>query len=176
MYKIIGADSKEYGPVSAEQLRQWITEGRVNGATRVQAEGATDWRPISSLPEFAALFPPVAPVTPVTPSLPPPMSMPMPTLPTGPKNNALAIWSMVTGILSVIQCCQIVCGPLAIVFGFIALSQIKANPGQTGSGFAITGIITGILGLLIGVVLWIVVFSNPQFLQSLQNFQNQLNH
>ena len=35
MYKIIGADQKEYGPVTAEQLRQWIAEGRVNGQTSV---------------------------------------------------------------------------------------------------------------------------------------------
>jgi hypothetical protein len=27
-YKIIGADLMEYGPVSAEQIRQWINEGR----------------------------------------------------------------------------------------------------------------------------------------------------
>jgi hypothetical protein len=41
MYKIIGADGKEYGPVSTEQLRQWLTEGRVNNQTRVLAEGGT---------------------------------------------------------------------------------------------------------------------------------------
>ena len=29
MYKIIGGDQKEYGPVTAEQLRLWVTEGRV---------------------------------------------------------------------------------------------------------------------------------------------------
>ena len=44
MYKIIGADQKEYGPVSAEQLRQWIAEGRVNGQTKVQAADATEWQ------------------------------------------------------------------------------------------------------------------------------------
>ena len=42
MYKIIGADQKEYGPVSAEQLRLWIAEGRVNGQTSVWPEGATE--------------------------------------------------------------------------------------------------------------------------------------
>ena len=41
MYKIIGADLKEYGPVSVEQLRQWISEGRVNAQTKVQAADAT---------------------------------------------------------------------------------------------------------------------------------------
>jgi hypothetical protein len=56
MYKIIGADQKEYGPVTAEQLRQWVTEGRVNGQTSVQAEGATEWKPLGTLPEFGDLL------------------------------------------------------------------------------------------------------------------------
>jgi uncharacterized membrane protein len=54
MYKIIGADQKEYGPVSADELREWIAQGRANGQTAVKLEGATDWKPISSYPEFTA--------------------------------------------------------------------------------------------------------------------------
>src|SRR5512137_441108 len=54
MYKIIGADGKEYGPISADQLRQWITEGRANGQTRVLADGTTEWKTLSELPQFAA--------------------------------------------------------------------------------------------------------------------------
>ena len=30
MYKIIGADGKEYGPIPLDQFRQWIAENRVN--------------------------------------------------------------------------------------------------------------------------------------------------
>ena len=56
MYKIIGADQKEYGPVPADQLRQWIAEGRVSGQTSVQAEGTTEWKPLSAYPEFADAF------------------------------------------------------------------------------------------------------------------------
>ncbi|MDB6112161.1 MAG: hypothetical protein JWR69_3911 [Pedosphaera sp.] len=55
MYKIIGADQKEYGPVSAEQVREWGREGRANGQTRIQAEGTTEWRPLATFPEFADL-------------------------------------------------------------------------------------------------------------------------
>ena len=51
MYKIIGVDQKEYG-ASAEQLRQWIAEGRANGQTKVQLEDTTDWKPLSDFPEF----------------------------------------------------------------------------------------------------------------------------
>ena len=30
MYTIIGGDGKEYGPVTAEQIRSWIAAGRAN--------------------------------------------------------------------------------------------------------------------------------------------------
>ncbi len=53
MYKIIGADGRVYGPVSAEQLRQWMAEGRASFQTRVQKEGGTEWVLLGSLPEFA---------------------------------------------------------------------------------------------------------------------------
>jgi hypothetical protein len=58
MYKIIGADQKEYGPVTANQLRHWIQEGRVNGQTRARAEGATEWQTLSDFAEFADLLAP----------------------------------------------------------------------------------------------------------------------
>jgi len=66
MYKIIGADQKQYGPVSADDLRQWITEGRANAQTIIQAEGQSDWRPLSSYPEFATVAQPVPSGTPLT--------------------------------------------------------------------------------------------------------------
>lgn len=53
MYKIIGGDQRTYGPVTADEVRRWIAEGRLNGRSLVQAEGSNDWRPLSSLPEFA---------------------------------------------------------------------------------------------------------------------------
>ena len=54
MYKIIGADGKEYGPITAEQLRQWIAEGRANAQSKIRLEGTTEWKPLSEYPEFAA--------------------------------------------------------------------------------------------------------------------------
>jgi hypothetical protein len=56
MYKIIGADQKEYGPVTAEQLRQWIADGRLSLQSKVLPEGATEWKAVGELPEFAAAF------------------------------------------------------------------------------------------------------------------------
>ncbi len=53
MFKIIGGNGTEYGPVTADQIRQWIAEGRASGQTLAQAEGAPGWKPISAFPEFA---------------------------------------------------------------------------------------------------------------------------
>ena len=68
MYKIIGADQKEYGPVSAEQLHQWLAEGRVNVQTQVLPEGATQWVTLGSLPEFAGALAASAPAITVVPA------------------------------------------------------------------------------------------------------------
>lgn len=56
MFKILGSDGKEYGPVTAGQLRQWISEGRAGGQTQVKSEGASDWMLLSTVPEFADVF------------------------------------------------------------------------------------------------------------------------
>ena len=53
MYKIIGGDQREYGPVTADELRHWIAEGRLSSQSLVQAEGNSEWRPLSTFPEFA---------------------------------------------------------------------------------------------------------------------------
>ena len=72
MYKIIGADEKEYGPVTAEQIKQWLAEGRVNAHTRVWSE-ATGWRPLAEFGEFASAGPAQSPFA------PPPLSPASPT-------------------------------------------------------------------------------------------------
>lgn len=56
MFTIIGADGKEYGPVSADKLREWIASGRANAQTQARRDGETAWSTLGSLPEFAAAF------------------------------------------------------------------------------------------------------------------------
>ncbi len=57
MYRIVGSDGNEYGPVSTEQLAQWIRERRVNGETRVQGEDGA-WRLLREVPELVVLLQP----------------------------------------------------------------------------------------------------------------------
>ena len=53
MYKIIGGDGNEYGPVTEADLCKWIAEGRLNAQSLAKAEGEAGFRPLSSFPEFA---------------------------------------------------------------------------------------------------------------------------
>ncbi len=55
-YKIIGGDGQEYGPVTTDQLQQWIAEGRINGQTLIQIEGAEEWQAAGTVPELAGLL------------------------------------------------------------------------------------------------------------------------
>ena len=150
MYKILGTDNKEYGPVPAEQLRQWILQGRANRNTLVQAEGATSWKPLSLFPEFSATLGSVAPAQ--------SQSAPQPVQTVSYGANGLAVTSLVVGIVSLpgLACCcgpTLLTAPLGIVCGIIALVQLKGRPQQTGRGMAWTGIALSVAALLLLVVL-----------------------
>lgn len=54
MYRVKGADQKEYGPVSADQVLQWIQENRLNRHSLIQKEGDPAWKPLDQFPEFTA--------------------------------------------------------------------------------------------------------------------------
>jgi len=56
MYKILGSDGNEYESLSAEKIKQWIRENRVDQKTPVMPDGADDWVFLGALPEFAEAF------------------------------------------------------------------------------------------------------------------------
>ena len=79
---------------------------------------------------------------------------PPPGRPTGAtvQNQTLAIVSLVLGIISILIC-QIT-GPVAVVLGFMARGKAKKNPVEyAGSGLALGGIITGLIGTLFLVLM-----------------------
>jgi hypothetical protein len=62
MYKIIGADRREYGPVNSEQILKWIAEGRANAQTRARGDDGADWKSLAEFSEFAAALAAKAPL------------------------------------------------------------------------------------------------------------------
>lgn len=146
MYKIIGADGRDYGPVGAGELRQWISEGRANAQSQVQTEGSPEWRPLGTFPEYAAQLATLRPKT------PPPMPVMTLGSAASTKTNGLAIAGFILGLFSMptFCCCclHIPCATLGLIFSSIALAQISQNPLQGGKGIAIAGLVLSILGLL----------------------------
>ena len=160
-FHFIAGDGKQYGPHSAEQMRQYMGQNRLTGKSQVSADGGP-WQPASSYPELA-----------VGDASAPASGMVGATLPTTPKpaqgasTNGMAITGMVCGILTILPscCCGLFGLPLtillvilSIVFSIIGLVQIKKNPAQKGKGMAIAGLIIGALGL-IAAILMVVVFA-----------------
>jgi hypothetical protein len=155
-YRIVGADQKEYGPVSEEQLRQWIIEGRANAQTVVRADEGP-WKPLGTYPEFAAALG-IAPAT--DSSGIPPLSAPPPVPPlprmtsTGPvQTNPMAIAGLICSILGLF-CCGPIFSTLGLIFSVMAIYQINQNPSRFGGKqVAIAGVVLGVIGYAIFAVL-----------------------
>jgi len=82
-----------------------------------------------------------------------------------PKTSALAIWSLVLGILS-LACFSIFAAIPGVICGHKALSKIKHSAGAlTGQGMAIAGLVTGYLGIA-----WAVVFIPMMMAIAIPNF------
>ncbi len=56
-YKIIGSDSREYGPVDIDEIREWIDEGRADANTLVCEVDGSQWIKLRDLPDVAGALP-----------------------------------------------------------------------------------------------------------------------
>ncbi len=77
--------------------------------------------------------------------------------------SGFAIASLACGIVGLLSFCLFMPSVLSIVFGGVALPAIKAGQAR-GKGLAISGIITGITGLILGLFGWIVFLNSPDTL------------
>ena len=146
MYKIIGSDQKEYGPVEAGYIEDWIAQGRANGQTIARFEDGA-WKPLSTFPEFAAALA-VAPIS----SVPPP-TVAVSAAPER-KANVMSISGFVLGILGLLQCCTPFIAILGLVFSAISFFQIRNEPDRyEGRNLAIAGMIISAVGILLFVIL-----------------------
>jgi prepilin-type processing-associated H-X9-DG protein len=143
-YTIVGNDQKQYGSVTEGQLLQWIADGRVNAQTRVQVEGATEWKSLSEIPEFQAALKSGAP-SPLSPAMPAAAQV------APAKTSGLAISSLVLGILGIVSCG--ITALAGLILGIVAMVKVKNSGGRLGGGgIALAGIIvSGIFLLMIPI-------------------------
>jgi hypothetical protein len=131
MYKLIGADGRPYGPASADQIRKWMAEKRVDAQTLLQPDGATDWKPLMLFPEFS----------PPPPLTPPPLAEIQPTLPSRASNKIPA------GI------CGILLGGFGVhkfILGYTGtgLLMLALSLGSFLAGFATCGMLWPTIGVM----------------------------
>ena len=77
MFKILGIDGKEYGPVTRGNVIEWIRDGRANLQTKARRGDETEWRTLGDFPEFVP--------TGTAPALPPILPESVPTTSTAPE-------------------------------------------------------------------------------------------
>ncbi len=143
-YEIIGGDNRAHGPVTGEELCDWIRQGRAGRNSMIRPSNTEAWHPISTFPEFSG----------------PLRGMPwIPLYQPALKAHGLAVASLVLGIISlVIVGIGLLTGVPAAICGHAALRAIRAEPTEYGgSGMAIAGLITGYIGLLISGVMFILM-------------------
>jgi hypothetical protein len=119
---------------AAERLREACVEGRLDGdelEERLSGVYAARWT--GDLQRLTADVTPAA----APPPPPVPYGYPPPAL---PETNGLAVASLTAGILWLGWLGSVA----AVIFGHVALSQIKASHGQqTGTGLAYAGLFLG---------------------------------
>jgi hypothetical protein len=167
-YTIIGGDQKEYGSVTTDDLRKWITDGRLNAQSLAKEENDTEWRPLSAFPEFAAALA-------ASPAPPPPIHSPVAAA-SGRRDAALQLVKGPVIGLKVTAILGLVLVVVGLVINVLMLSGIHIGPQQIydpqmqkyfntlGGGL---GIVQDIIGGIVGVI----VLIGAAKMQKLQNYQ-----
>jgi hypothetical protein len=138
---------------AALRLREAAVDGRLDSEELEQRIGevySAKW--IGDLQRLTADITPLPPPTPVV--APPPAGLPHCYAPYPPpaETNGMAIAALVAGFMWLGWLGSFA----AVVFGHVALSQIKESQGrQTGRGMAIAGLVLGYMG--VGMLLLVII-------------------
>lgn len=140
MYRILGADNQEYGPVPAEVVRRWIAERRLDARSRIRRDGDANWKFLADFPEFQS-----------TPGAAAASSGPgassTPTLAGGRRTAGVAIAAFILGLLA--PCTLSFSAIPGLVVGIVALKAIRRSAGQLGGkNLAVAGLVLSVLCLL----------------------------
>lgn len=144
-YRIRKADGQEYGPVTAEMIRQWLADGFAFPRTLAREEGTREWKELAQFPEISALPPPVRQATNT------PIALPLPSVPEDSPEAApdefLAKTSLGLGIASILTLIFAIGFLLAIpaiITGHLAYRRARKYPAAYGGEKkAKTGMVMG---------------------------------
>jgi len=151
-YKIIGADSREYGPVEIDEIRDWITEGRADANTLVCEEDGNRWIKLRELPEVADALPKVA---------------------TSRPTGTIQVNYLVPAILCTLFCC-LPFGIAGILFAVQANAKVQQGDIDGAAVAASRAKLMCLLSFVLGLISLIWFFSSGEFNRLLQEMQETM--
>jgi preprotein translocase subunit YajC len=167
-YTIIGGDQKPYSSVTADDIRRWIADSRLNAQSLAKEEHDTEWRPLSAFPEFADVLA-------ASSAPPPPFSSPVAAA-SGGRDAALqlvkgpAIGLKVTAIVGLVLVAVGLVMSIMTLGGFQIFPQQINDPQMQKLLSSLSGglgIVQGIIGGVVGVI----VLIGAAKMQKLQSYQ-----
>ena len=142
---------EEVGPVSLGVVRDLVLTGRIQASSMVWREGMERWAQLGTTPEFRSM--------PMAATSQPTAAQHYGDLTgSGKKRSGLAVASLVCSLVGVLLV-GVVLGPLGIILGGVAISNVNQNPrGYGGKGMALAGLIIGIVDTFLGILSLIWLF------------------
>jgi hypothetical protein len=177
-YTIIGGDGKQYGPITGDDLRQWISEGRLNAQSLAKADSDAEFRTLATFPELADVFGIAGQVS----NMPPPLG----SAAVGGHAAALqrikapAVALMVASILNIILA---VWSLMQLIFSTPDLQQINSqlaqlnNPQIEQFTQKVLHVMYGPLGIvnvLVELAISVLIFVGAKKMKSLQSYEFSL--
>ena len=151
-YKIIGSDSREYGPVEIDEIREWIDEGRADANTLVCELEDNQWIKLRDLLEVAGALPKTATTRP---------------------RGMLQINYLVPAILCTLFCC-LPFGIAGILYAVQANSKVQQGDIDGAAVAASKAKLMCILSFVLGLISLIWFFGSGEFSRMLQEMQQTL--
>lgn len=134
--------------LAAERAQQSALEGRLADAEN-RASLSHLLPPPPPPPQYLPPTPPAFQTYPVATEAP-------------PRTSGLAIAALVMGLCNFVPFLNFVSWILALVFGHVALSQMKRDPALEGRGMAIAGLVITYFLLVMGLTFGILMVFNKQ--------------
>lgn len=163
MFTILGADGKEYGPVTAARVAEWIAGGRANLQTQARRAGETEWRTLADFVEFnpAATPPPLPAAVPIPV---PAQTVSTPQVTSDPElaDRAIRLGAFVIDyILSVLATLPgfLILGPTFLSIFITAASGQQPDFSALQAGSLMSGMLVLALGSIILLVIQVVMLS-----------------
>ena len=153
-YTILGGDGNQYGPVTAEQFREWARDGRVGAQTQVWRSDTPAWCAAAALPELGVGAPVAVAVPPLVQAV---ASQHDPELEKRVKNGVN--WLYWIAALSMINSISALCGSdWRFIIGLGITQFIDAFAMGFGSGGKIVALVLDLIAA--GVLVALGVFAN----------------